>query len=449
MATASLQDLLDGYEDPLSALRDSSIVDSPTPERQRALEYTNWRDEQRSWKETCYIGDWSFMPDLRVEGPDAKQLWQDLIVNSVENFPIGKAKHAVACNEHGYVIGDGILFRAAEDRYHSQHLAAWPEFNATTRGYDVETEIHDTFIYQVQGPTSLALLESLTDDMLTELPFMNVTEIEIAGTDVYVIRQGMSGEVGFELQGDMEDADEMWETIVEAGNEFGLRRLGRRTHMINHLEMCFPTRGHHYLPAIFGPEMREYREWLDAADLAEANFTIAGSYPASDVSEYYRTPVELNWNRNIAFDHEFVGREALRVEVENPTRSTVTLEWNSEDVVEIFSSLFESGTPHKWMEIPYQNFRAIEGDAVMKDGELVGMSTGRGYSYSFRKMLSLATVDVSVADPGTEVIVVWGEGENPANPRISDHEPKEIRATVATAPYKEDRRRTDLATMSE
>src|ERR1700722_12344549 len=74
-------------------------------------------------------------------------------------------------------------------------------------------------------------------------------------------------------------------------------------------------------------------------------------------------------------------------------------------------------------------------DKVMKDGKVVGVSTSRGYSYYFREMLSLCTLDVACCAAGTEVTVVWG---NPGSPQ------KEIRAKVAPAPYKTDNRKLDV-----
>jgi vanillate/3-O-methylgallate O-demethylase len=445
MSNKTLEEALMAYSDPIDALRDSSVVDNPTPDgRPRPREFTNWMDEQLSWKETCYLGDWSFMPDLHVDGPDALDLFRDLSVNTFDDFEVGKAKHAVQCTEAGNVIGDGILYRTGPDSYRTQHLAAWPQFNAEKHGYDVTADIHDTFIYQLQGPTSLAVLEAVTDDTVRDIDFMYIEEVDIGGADVVVLRQGMSGEVGFEIQGPREHADDVWETLVEAGRDHGLRQLGHRTHMINHLLMSFSTRGHHYLPAIFGDEMKEYREWLAADNAAEAKFTLAGSFDGDDISAWYRTPVELGWTRNIAFDHDFVGRDALEEEVADPQRTTVTLVWDSEDVVDVYRSLFETGDHYKFMEMPYQHYRAIEADSVVRDGEEVGVSTGRGYSYYFREMLSLCTIDVEYSEPGTEVTVVWGEGGDPSNPKIKAHEQKEIEATVAQAPYKEDNRRTDL-----
>jgi vanillate/3-O-methylgallate O-demethylase len=73
---------------------------------------------------------------------------------------------------------------------------------------------------------------------------------------------------------------------------------------------------------------------------------------------------------------------------------------------------------------------------VLHKGNDVGVATSRGYSYHFREMLSLCTIDVAQAEIGTEVTVIWG---NPGDRQ------KEIRAVVAPAPYKTDNRRADLS----
>src|SRR6516165_4598475 len=75
-------------------------------------EYTDWIDESMSWKETCYIGDWSFLWERRFRGRDALRLFSDLTVNSFANFAIGQAKHAIHCNADGKVIHEGIGPRA-------------------------------------------------------------------------------------------------------------------------------------------------------------------------------------------------------------------------------------------------------------------------------------------------------------------------------------------------
>jgi len=87
------------------------------------------------------------------------------------------------------------------------------------------------------------------------------------------------------------------------------------------------------------------------------------------------------------------------------------------------------------MEMPRDQRGFMYADKVIQNGKVVGVSTSRGYSYYFREMLSLCTLDVACCEPGSEVMVIWG---NPCGPQ------KEIRAKVAPAPYKTDNRKLDV-----
>ena len=123
----------------------------------------------------------------------------------------------------------------------------------------------------------------------------------------------------------------------------------------------------------------------------------------------------------------------------NPKRAIVTLEFNSEDVIDIYASLLREGEPYDFMDISVQEKWVLWADQVLKDGKLVGVSTVPGYSYYFSKILSLTCIDVELRKPGTKVIIVWG---NPGTPQ------KRIRATAAPAPYKKDNRRIDVTPLS-
>jgi vanillate/3-O-methylgallate O-demethylase len=112
-----------------------------------------------------------------------------------------------------------------------------------------------------------------------------------------------------------------------------------------------------------------------------------------------------------------------------------TLIWNADDVADVYASLFRTGQPYDYMEMPRDQRGFMYADKVMNGGKVIGVATSRGYSYYFRQMLSLCTIDVAASEPGTEVSVIWG---NPGSPQ------KEIRATVAPAPYKKDNRRADM-----
>lgn len=402
-------------------------------------EYTDWIDESMSWKQTCSIGDWSFLWERKFKGPDALKLFSDTSVNSFAKFDILQSKHVTHTTPAGKVIAEGILTRLGEDEFLLFGRGTfWVDYVRRNGNYNVVSEAQDGFNFQVAGPTALPLIEQVSGQSLRDVKFMHSAVIEIAGCRMLALRQGMSGEIGFELQGPKADAAKVYDAIVAAGQEFGLRRLGGRAVFINHLEACFPTIVTDYMPAIFDPEMEGYlQEFRSAMPSFASTFNVAGSFESNDVRDWYRSPVELGWAKTIKFDHEFIGRAALEKEVAEPRRAMRTLVWNGDDVAEVYASLFQRDRePFQYMEMPRDQRGFMYADRVLRNGRDVGVTTSRGYSFYFREMLSLCTIDVEHADIGNEVSVIWGD---PGKPQ------KEIRATVAAAPYKQDNRRLDLS----
>ncbi|MDI9941087.1 MULTISPECIES: aminomethyltransferase family protein [Rhodococcus] len=402
-------------------------------------EYSDWQDEQMSWKTTCYLGDWSFLWDLQVDGPDALKLFRDSSINSYENFPIGAAKHLVQCNENGKVVAEGVLMRLGEQSFATQSVTAmWTAWLIHTGDYDVTYTKPSRFQFQVSGPNALAVCQKVTGESLTDLKFMRFRTVTIAGVEVQALRQGMAGEIGFEFHGDAAHSEAVRSAILEAGEDYGIRRLGRRTAMINHLEAAFPTGGWHYLSDLFADG---FLEWMNAEfDLFGLSGKLGGSYDSDNLDDYLLSPVALGWGKSIKFDHEFTGRAALEKEVEHPTKVRVTLEFDKNDVVDIYASLFDEGEPYQFLDIPHQQRWVAWADTIQNaDGETIGLSSVPGYSYYFRKVITLSFIDPAYSTPGTEVFVLWGD---PGCPRQ-----KLIRATVASAPYKKDNRRTELDTL--
>jgi vanillate/3-O-methylgallate O-demethylase len=447
MSDRSLEDLLQEVGEPTKLARNSQI--GPYVYPTVASEFSNWRDEQVAWLETCALFDQSHhMTDLTVEGPDVIKLLSALGVNSFANFQPGKAKQFVACNYDGYVIGDAILFYLDENRIRlvgrpSAHN--WVQFHAETGGYDVKLDRdertavnprgrRELYRYQVQGPTALEVLEKATGGPLPDIKFFNLGEVTIAGHSVRALHHGMSGTAGLELFGPWEEGAEVKAAIVQAGQEFGLRQVGSRVYATNTLESGWIPCP---LPAVFtGEAMKAYREWLPANGY-EATGSLGGSYYGEDISDYYLTPHDLGYGQFVKFDHDFIGREALEKIVEEPRRRKVTLAWNGEDVTRAMGTMFEKGDPVKYIDLPLSNYATWPYDKVQHGDRLVGVSTFSGYSYNERSLLSLAILDVDV-EIGTEVVLVWGEEDGgSAKPVVERHVQAEIRAVVSPCPYSE------------
>jgi vanillate/3-O-methylgallate O-demethylase len=402
-------------------------------------EYTDWLDESLSWKENCYIGDWSFLWQHRFTGPDALRLIADFTVNSVDTFEIGQSKHAIHTNKDGKVIHEGVLTKFGEQDFMLHGRGGfWLSFNLERGDYDAQVDREDWFMFQVSGPKAIKVLEALTDtDTLLGARFMHAVPVTIAGHDVYALRQGMAGELGFELQGPKEFGAEVYEAVLKAGQDHGIRKMGGRIAMINHLEAAYPTIATDYIPAIFDEDMADYMEYFLSSmpSFAQPAY-IAGSFDGQDPKDYYRSPIELGWAKVVTTKRsDYLGAAALAEEKAHPRRVLRTLEWNAEDVAEVQNSLLHEGEHYDYMEMPRDQRGYMWADRVEVDGQLVGIATSRGYSYYFRKMLSLATLDLTHAGIGSEVSVIWGA---PGHPQ------KRIRAVVQSAPYKTDRSRGDL-----
>lgn len=84
--------------------------------------------------------------------------------------------------------------------------------------------------------------------------------------------------------------------MLAAGQEYGIRKMGGRIAMINHLEASYPTIAADYTTAIFDEDMADYMQYFLSSMPSYAQPAyIAGSFDGQDPSEYYRSPVELGW----------------------------------------------------------------------------------------------------------------------------------------------------------
>ncbi len=446
----SLEDLVQAAGNPVNMLRNAQIGAHVYPVV--PAEYTNWRDEQRAWQQSCVLFNQSYhMTDMYVKGPDGLRLLSDLGINSFKGFVPDKAKQFIACNYDGYVIGDVILFYLEKDLFNlvgRPPIHNWVTYHAQKGKYNVTLERDErsaarqggdtnrkVYRFQVQGPNAMKLTERLLGKPAPDLKFFNMTTITIAGKQVRALRHGMVGQPGWELFGPWADGDAVKAAIVEAGKEFGLRLVGARAYSSNTLESGWIPSP---MPAVYsGEKMKEYRQWLPATGF-EANSSLGGSFYSNNIEDYYLTPYDLGYGYIVKFDHDFIGRAALEKIAANPPRQKVTLALNNDDVTAAISTMFKKTGRAKYFDFPSAVYSTTPFDKVMRDGKTVGVSTWVGYSSNEGKMLTLAILDKESAHPGTEVTFVWGEeGGGSKKPTVEPHVQTEIRAIVSPVPYSE------------
>jgi len=411
-------------------------------------EYTNWIEEQRAVREACAVVDQSYhMEIIRIEGPEAVDLLASLGVNNFDGIRNGEPPQAVdllVCNPDGYVIGDNILFYVGEEEFTlvgTETINNWIRYNAEVSDFDARTEVlyhpfderdPPEFRFQIQGPDALDVMEDVVDDTLPEISFFQMDTVSISGTDTHALGHGMAAFAGLEIFGPYDEHDDVLDEILDAGREYGIRRMGRKAYKTGKIGQGWFAFS---VPAIYEHEaLKGYREWL-GVDSLEATLSIGGSFDSDDITDYYMTPMERAQGHLVDFDHDFVGKDALAETIDDQQRKRVTLVWDADDVVDVYASLFREGETNKYVDMPdiANQWSTMHYDEIRKDGEVIGISKYPGYLYYERELLSISAIDAEYSDPGTEVTFVWGDDSG--KPSVERHEPVEISATVAEAPY--------------
>jgi vanillate/3-O-methylgallate O-demethylase len=464
----SLQDLVDATPDLVGYFYNETLA--PHFRARTGLtaafippEFTNWRDEQRGWRDAAVLFDQSHhMPELYVKGPDALKLLTKCAINSLANFGPDRAKQFVACTPRGHVVGDCIAYWRGENDFvlvSGMTILNWVRYQGETGGYDVSFHRDDptpfnptgrriNWRFQIDGPNAGAILADLIDGGSPELPFFRTARATIQGMETVLLRHGMAGHQGAELSGPYDDYERIRSIILEVGKKHGLVQAGTKAYFSTLFEsgwMAYP------LPGIYtGEELRGFREWLPA-DGWEGNYHLGGSFLTSNIEDYYVTPWDVGYGKILKFDHDFIGREALAAMADKPKRAPVTLEWNKEDVLRVWGALHGDGPRYKWMELPVIYYGFPHADEVRSaDGRLVGVSVHAGYSNNEGQYLSLAMIAEADAQVGSEVVITWGEpGGGSRKPHVERHEQTTIRAKVCPNPYAAAVRRMKTAAISK
>lgn len=448
MAPESLEHKLQRFADPIRMLRESPAhrFKFPYPDQ-----YTNWQDEQEAWTRAATLFDQSHhMTDVYFRGPDVTRLLSHVGTNSFAKFGRNVAKHFVACNEQGHIVGTAVLFGLEDDEVSLVGPAAaanWLQYQAETGGYDVEitrderTSAKDsrrqrlTFRFEIDGPYAWQIVEKAHGAAIERGKFFTMTEFTVGGVPVRALVHTMvsvpgAEATGVELWGPAPERSRCLDALLAAGQEFGLVRGGALAYYTGSIEsgyMAQPT------AAVYTTaSMKGYREWLPG-DGYEGSLSIGGSFHSDLVEDYYVTPYDFGYRHLVKFDHDFIGRSALAEAVDTPHRKKVWLRWNNEDVAHVYaSSLFDGAHRAKYLETPLPRYARVQADAVYSGDRLVGVSTMCGYTVNAGSWFSVAMVDERDAEDGTEVSVLWGE-ENGGTPKhaVERHVQTPIRAIVS------------------
>lgn len=367
--------------------------------------YTDSRQELRAMREKATLNEMSPLSKIRVSGPDAAAFANRLITRDALAQEVGQVLYAPWCNEHGKVVGDGLVLRLDMNTYMFVAGPSGRWFRSNSAGLDVEIDDVSPHIgiLALQGPRSRDVLERATGEDWSQLRFSRLRRTEIGGVEVDVIRQGFTGELGYELWVVADGAVPMWDALTEAGEPYGLRPAGEYAIDIARVEAGLLIIGADYVGA--GP------------DPFNVHFAETDQRPSS--------PFELRLGRFVDFaKQDYVGRQALLDERARggPPRRMVGLELDWRALV---GRQIERGV---MMDLVPRVSR--EPLPVLDRGRGVGLATSVTWGPSVGKLIGFGHLEKRYAQPSTALSVRWTLG----------HEQITIDARVVDLPFRAHRR---------
>lgn len=317
------------------------------------LRYGSELAEHHAVRTAAGLFDLSHMGEIDVTGPQAARYLEYALVGRFQQLPDLAAKYTMICADDGGIIDDLIVYRLAPEHFlvvanASNAVAVATELGVRAGGFEVTVRdaSEDWSLIAVQGPASLAIMQSLSDIALADVRYYAIAPAAVAGFPVLLARTGYTGEDGFEVFCKPDDAPVLWRAVTEAGRGYGLLPAGLACRDSLRLEAAMP---------LYGNEL--------SRDL---------------------TPFAAGLGRVVALDKEepFVGRPAL-------------------------SSAAAAETGRVRVGLRAEGRRAPRSGCAVLDatGTVVGQVTSGALSPTLGYPIAMAYVDVAVREPGTALAV--------------------------------------------
>ena len=173
--------------------------------------------------------DISPMVKYRIEGPDAEAFLNRVTLRDVAKLKPGRVHYTAWCDDEGYVLDDGTLFRLTPERFRlccqERHL---PWLLDSAIGFDVSVVEETAAIagLALQGPTSFAILREAGFAGVEHLKVFDLADFSHQNGTVTISRTGFTGDLGYELFAPAELALSLWDRLMEAGQSRGIRAIG-------------------------------------------------------------------------------------------------------------------------------------------------------------------------------------------------------------------------------
>lgn len=215
------------------------------------VQYSGVIDEHMAVRTKAGLFDVSHMGEVMCTGKDALANLQMILTNDFTNMVDGQARYSVMCNENGGTVDDLIVYKYKDECY-------FIVVNAANKDKDYQWMLDHQFgevkfedisgsVAQLalQGPKAMEILRKLTtEENIPEKYYHAVFNAEVAGMKCIVSKTGYTGEDGVEIYLSSEEAEKMWDALLEAGKEEGLIPCGLGARDTLRLEAAMPLYGH-------------------------------------------------------------------------------------------------------------------------------------------------------------------------------------------------------------
>ncbi len=315
------------------------------------VQYSGLIEEHNTVRNAVGVFDVSHMGEFWVSGKGALELIQRVTSNDASKLTDGKVQYSCLPNDQGGIVDDLLVYRVHEELYMLVVNASniekdWKWINAHN-SFDavLENKSDATSLLAVQGPKALQAMQKLTSMNLVDMEYYTFQIGNFAGVDnVLVSTTGYTGAGGCEIYFPNEVAEKIWDAVMKAGEEFGIKPIGLGARDTLRLEMGF---------CLYGNDIDDTTSPLEAG---------------------------LGWITK--FTKDFIHSVELKKQKElGVTRKLVGFE------------LIDKGIPRHGYEVMDAN------------GTSIGVVTSGTQSPSLNKAIGMAYVPADLAKPGNEIFI--------------------------------------------
>jgi aminomethyltransferase len=306
-----------------------------------------------------------------IEGPDSHRFLNYLVTRNVLACKIGFVMYTPWCDENGKQIDDGTVQRLSKEKF--RLTSAEPNLEwllCNSHGFDVSvTDVsHTTAALALQGPNSRCILNAITTDSLNDLTFFQTMNTQIGDIPVSISRTGYTGDLGYEIWMNANDALFIWDRIIEKGKPFGLTPAGLHA--------------------------------LDIARIEAGLILLDVDYISSRhaiIENQKSSPFELGLGWTVKFNEtDFIGKRALKIE--NMKHSLWKFIGIEIDWIPLESHFKKIGLPPGLPTVAWRTSTPI-----YKNKKQIGYATSGCWSPLLKRYIALAHVEAKYSKIGTKL----------------------------------------------